>query len=258
MHVQRTSVALILSILLLVSGCASSNNPNDPLERFNRATFSFNDKLDKAILKPVAKGYNTLPKPARTGIHNAFNNLDDFTVLINDTLQGNFDLAARSTWRFVVNSTVGLFGLIDVAGYLGLEKHDNDFGITLARWGASVGTPYIVWPFLGPSTIRSTVGKTVDWSVFSIMRRIYPIRLRNQLLALNYIDTRATLLHDDKTISAASFDPYVFQRNAFLQHRSYLLEQLTGKPLNLQFNDYVLDGDDDLYLLDDEELNLDR
>ncbi len=243
-----------------LAGCANYHNAKDPYESFNRISYKINDGLDKAVIKPVATGYNkAVPAPARKGVYNALNNLYDVTVGINDVLQGNVDLAARSTTRVVVNTTFGLLGLFDVAGYMGLPRHENDFDITLAKWGVDKdnSSHYIVWPVFGPSTTRATIGMAVDYNFFSVLRQITPADTRNQLLALSTVDARANLLHVDKTIDSATFDPYVFQRDAYLQHRSYLLSQLTGKQsANGATNtpDHSNTKHDDLYLLDEETL----
>ncbi|MCW8983187.1 MAG: VacJ family lipoprotein, partial [Gammaproteobacteria bacterium] len=161
---------LLVTLILLSSGCSMTPSVDDgerspdPWEGMNRSINSFNEKLDEALLKPVAKGYQAItPEPVDKGISNFFSNLDDVTVFINDLfqlklIQGTSDLA-----RFTVNSTVGIFGLFDVAEMIGLEKHNEDFGQTLGFWGAPEG-PYLVLPFFGPSTLRDGPSKVlVDW-----------------------------------------------------------------------------------------------
>ena len=151
---------LILNFILL-SACASvpgGPTEGDPFESYNRAMFSFNEGLDEYLLRPVAEGYDAvMPKPVKTGISNFFSNIGDLFVILNDLLQFKFKQAIEDTSRFIFNSTIGLYGLIDVATPMGLPKHDEDFGQTLATWGVGDG-PYIVLPFFGPRTMRGTAG----------------------------------------------------------------------------------------------------
>ena len=142
----RTSFLLGLLSLALLGGCASTNNPRDPLEPFNRAIYQFNDGLDKAIMKPVATVYKeVLPEFARTGVTNFFNNLYDIITALNNLLQGKISDAVSDVGRLAVNTTIGVAGLIDVATEIGLEKHKEDFGQTLGRWGIGDG-PYLQRP----------------------------------------------------------------------------------------------------------------
>src|SRR5450759_1579188 len=156
-----------LGLLLLTAlvGCATTGgNPHDPLEGYNRAMFGFNDGVDKAIIKPVASGYKTvMPEFARTGVTNFFDNLGDLWIGINNVLKGKVDAGASDFGRFAVNSTVGIRGLVDIASNAGLEKHNEDFGQTLGRWGVDSGA-YVVLPLLGPSSVRDGISRlVVDW-----------------------------------------------------------------------------------------------
>ena len=210
--------------LLLVSGCASTNNPRDPLEPINRAVYQVNDTLDKVVMKPVATVYKTvLPQFVRTGVTNFFSNLYDILTALNDLLQGKFGDALSDTGRIAVNSTVGVLGLIDVGTEIGLEKHKEDFGQTLGRWGFADG-PYLQVPLFGPSSFRDIVGTFVDFKadpIKWIWRDHVPTR--NSLWGLSIVNLRANLLDSTKILEEAALDPYEFQRDAYLQRRRNLV-----------------------------------
>ena len=220
----RCSCVLALLSLVLLGGCASTKNPRDPLEPLNRAVYHLNDGLDKVVLKPVATAYKTvLPQFVRTGITNFYNNLYDVLTALNNLLQGKVGDAVSDVGRIVVNTTVGLAGFIDVATEVGLEKHKEDFGQTLGRWGINSG-PYLQVPFLGPSSFRDSVGSAVDFKLDPI-RLIWRnhIRTRNSVWALYIINLRANLLDSTKILDEAALDPYEFQRDAYLQRRRNLV-----------------------------------
>ena len=213
----------LLSVTLF-GGCASTNNPRDPLEPLNRAIYTVNDGLDKVIMKPVATAYKTvLPQFVRTGVTNFFNNLYDILTALNNLLQGKLADAASDVGRIAVNSTVGVLGLVDVGTEIGLEKHREDFGQTLGRWGLGSG-PYLQLPFFGPSSVRDGVGQFVDFKVDPI-RWIWRdhIATRNSLWGLYYVNLRANLLDSTKILEEAALDPYEFQRDAYLQRRRNLV-----------------------------------
>ena len=237
-------ILLVISSAILIlsnTGCATLDgpaDPNDPLESYNRAMYQFNETFDTYIFKPVAQGYDTItPAPVQKGISNFFRNLDDVLVIVNDLLQLKFKQAASDTGRFLINSTLGLFGLIDWATDMGLEKHNEDFGQTLGYWGVPSG-PYFVLPILGSSTIRDTAGFAVDESYFDpIYKQIedgYPVSSRPDEAAvwsmtiLKAVDIRANLLKGKKVMDEAALDPYVFLREAYLQRRKDLVYD--GKP----------------------------
>jgi phospholipid-binding lipoprotein MlaA len=201
-----------------LTGCASTaNNPKDPFEGFNRAMFSVNEGLD-AVAKPIAEGYDAaLPQPVKTGIGNFFGNIADPWIAINNLLQGKFTDGVSDFARVFVNTTAGIVGLIDVASYLGLEKHAEDFGQTLGRWGLDTG-PYLYWPIIGPRNVRDTFGFAADAWADPLMRA-HDVRARNTLTAVRFIDVRASLLPADKVVEAAAFDKYSYIRNAYLQMR---------------------------------------
>ncbi len=213
---------LIVLAAVALTGCASTHakNPADPLESFNRGVYQFNDTLDKAIAKPVAQGYNAvMPVPGKVMVSNFFSNLDDVLVTINDLLQLKFTQAASDGARFLINSTFGVFGLLDVASRL--EKHDEDFGQTLGYWGVGNG-PYLVLPFLGPSTVRDGVGLYAD-SQPSRISHINHMRTRNQLYLTKAINRRAQLLDQEKVLDEAAIDRYGFIRDAYLLRRESLV-----------------------------------
>jgi phospholipid-binding lipoprotein MlaA len=200
----------------------ADDDSRDPLEGFNRAMYRFNEKLDEYVLKPVAKGYRAvLPSPVRTGVGNFFSNLHEPIVVVSDLLQGKLVQALSDTGRFVANTTIGIFGLFDPATPLGLPKHHEDFGQTLGVWGVGEG-PYIVWPFLGPSTLRDTGGDLVDWQIYPPYQQ--PEGTRNTLIVVETVDTREKLLDaTDILEQAAGQDPYIFVRESYRQRRKNLV-----------------------------------
>lgn len=222
--------AYLISFLLL-AGCllsknvfadnVTTNNPVDPYENFNRGTYQFNKTLDKAVMKPVAVFYKKLlPWPVTKGVSNFFCNINQVPTIINDALQGNGYCVARDTTRLIINTTVGLGGLIDVASCRDLPNHSQDFGLTLAKWGYKCSN-YLVLPLLGPSTIRDTIALPVDYYVFSVYPYIFPdFWTRASLLGLYFIDERSQLLAFEGVMKEAAVDEYAFQRDAYLQHRA--------------------------------------
>ena len=205
--------------IALLSGCASTTTSKaDPLEGLNRATYAFNDAVDRAVLEPVAKGYQTVtPGFVRAGVTNLFTNIGDVATSLNNLLQGKPSDAASDAGRFIINSTLGVLGLFDVATPMGLEKHDEDFGQTLGKWGVSSG-PFLMIPLMGPSTLRDAVGRPVD-GYAGYFRYIDHIRTRNATFALEIIDLRAHFLGASSTLDAAALDKYQFIRDAYLQRR---------------------------------------
>ncbi len=216
---------LLLLAAALVAGCAGTpvRDERDPLEGFNRAVYQFNDDIDRAVMRPVAEGYQKItPRFIDDGITNFFNNLNDVTVLINDLLQLKFAQAASDLSRLAWNSTVGLLGFIDVATPMGLEKHNEDFGQTLGYWGVGPG-PYLVLPFLGPSSVRDGFGTAVDYYGANPVSDLEDPETRWGLIALNLVDTRAGLLRASRVLDTAALDPYAFLRDAYLQRRQNLV-----------------------------------
>jgi phospholipid-binding lipoprotein MlaA len=217
-------------------------NPNDPYEPFNRVMFQFNEVLDRVILKPLGELYNhIMPKPLATGFTNFYNNIDTVPTVLNDVLQGNFYQATNDTWRLGVNSTVGLLGFVDVGSRIGLEPNSEDFGLTLAHWGYT-NSNYLVLPFLGPGTVRDQIGFPINYYFLSIYPYVTPIQARYELYFYGVLVRRADLLRYEGFMEQAALDKYVFIRDAYMQHRSYLIER--NKELG------------DPYLTKDQEENL--
>jgi phospholipid-binding lipoprotein MlaA len=215
-------------IALALTGCATNGDPRDPLEPMNRAIHGFNEGFDRYLLRPVAEGYDTImPTFAQTGVRNFFANLDDITVVANDILQFKLEQGARDFMRLAFNSTFGMFGLLDVAGEMGLKKNNEDFGQTLGRWGVGTG-PYLVLPIMGPSDIRDTAGFLVDSSYTDLVRNHDDVSTRNPVLALRLISRRADLLDAKRAMDAAALDGYEFSRDLYLERRRGLVHD--GKP----------------------------
>jgi phospholipid-binding lipoprotein MlaA len=212
--------ARVAALIMVVglAGCATTNNPNDPLEGFNRAMFSFNDTVDRAAVKPVAQAYEkVLPSFVQTGIGNFFGNLGDLWTMVNQLLQGNGADGASDFMRVAVNSTFGLGGLLDVSTEARLPKHKADFGQTLGVWGVGAG-PYVVLPVLGPSTVRDTVALPVD-AYGDVWRYKRPVGWRNVGYGVRLIDRRAQLLNAGDLLDDAALDKYQFVRDAYMQRR---------------------------------------
>ena len=228
MHENSTSLfkkCMLIICLVCLSACASlPNGPSekDPLESYNRAMFGFNEGLDKYLLKPVAEGYDTvLPGPVKTGVSNFFSNIGDLFVIINDLLQFKLTQALADTGRFFFNTTLGLYGLIDVATPIGLHKHHEDFGQTLATWGVGSG-PYFVLPFFGANTLRSSGGLFVE-SIYDPVYNVKDNNTRYATISLTTIDTRYKLLKTSRVVEQAAVDKYSFVRDAYIQHRNNLI-----------------------------------
>ncbi len=211
------STALVILFILAMAPAAHAG-AEDPLEPVNRVTFGFNKAVDSLVLKPVASTYDRLaPRFVRQGIKNVFNNLDDVRVSLNFLAQGEVDEAARNLGRFVVNSTVGVAGLVDVAGnQLGVSKQRNDFGLTLAHYGLDSG-PYLVLPFFGPSSVRDSIGLGFDSAVDPVVQANH-ISTRNTAAGMEAVDFRASLLGLDAFVIG---DEYLFVRELYKQRREY-------------------------------------
>ncbi len=215
-------VLCAIGVTLVLTGCATSGNPKDPIEGFNRAMFAINDGVDQTIVRPVAVGYDTvMPSPLKKGVTNFFGNIADLFIGVNNLLQGKVSSGVSDFGRVLVNSTVGLLGLIDVASDIGMEKHDEDFGQTFGRWGIGSGA-YVVLPLLGPSTVRDSIGLVADMKTNPIPY-LDNVSARNSLLALNLVDKRAGFLAADKVVEAAALDKYSYIRDAHLQRRRNLI-----------------------------------
>ncbi len=248
---------LTLALVITCSGCATlegPENPDDPYERFNRSMYAFNDTIDVYAMKPIAKGYQTItPDAVDKGISSFFSNLDDIIVLINDLLQLKLQQAASDATRIVFNTFFGLLGFIDVSTGVGLPKHNEDFGQTLGYWGVGSG-PYIVLPFLGPSSVRDGIGFTVDTAEFDLINNELNGKEKYGVLAVKYIDKRADLLSATNIIDETSPDPYAFIRDAWVQRRLNLVHD--GAPPDDEFSDEELFEDD--LLMDDPGTNIEN
>lgn len=215
---SASRLAAVLLLATALSGCATSGNPKDPIEGFNRAMFAFNEGVDTVIIKPVAQGYDAvMPDPVRTGVTNFFGNIADFFIGVNNLLQGKPDQAVGDLGRVLVNSTVGILGVVDVASGMGLEKHEEDFGQTFGRWGVGDGA-YVVLPIFGPHSVRDTAGLVLDMAADPV-GNLDHVATRNTLTVLRLVDTRADLLPADKVIEEAALDKYSYVRDGYLQRR---------------------------------------
>ncbi len=214
-----------ISLLLILSaGCAGTQNrhtdpENDPWEGFNRKVHSFNMALDKGVARPVAKAYRTvLPNPVQNGVRNFFRNLDYPVTFINQVLQGKFKQSGISTGRFLINTTIGVLGVFDVATKMGIADYDEDFGQTLAKWGYQ-DSRYLVLPFFGPSTLRDGVGR----SFYGYAHPVSYVAREDHLytpMVVDLIQTRAAFLNQDETLADA-YDSYTLVRDAWLQNREF-------------------------------------
>jgi len=220
----RTSLAALAAIFFL-AGCASipsgKADPRDPLERFNRSVYRFNVGADRAVFRPAAKAWRAVvPRPVRRGLSNFVGNLEYPVTIVNDLLQGKLADGGRDFTRLLINSTAGL-GFFDPATKAGFERHDEDFGQTLGKWGVPPG-PYLMLPLFGPSNFRDGPAALVD-EYTNGRHYLQDSDLRWGLWAVDKLELRASLLDADATLKR-SYDPYAFVRNAWLQRRQYLVK----------------------------------
>lgn len=221
---SRAVRGALLCAIVLLQACATVANPNprDPMESWNRGVFQFNDAVDRAVVKPVATAYrDVLPHWLRSGVNNFFGNLEDLWSGVNNALQLRGQDTADSFGRVLINTTMGLGGVLDVASEMNMDRHPANFGLTLGRWGVGPG-PFVVIPFLGSSTLRDTVALSVDIPANPV-RRVEDDATRNGLTVLKLIDTRATYLRAGEVVEDAALDKYSFTRDAFLQRRRNLV-----------------------------------
>lgn len=221
---QRLSRLFLCSAALLLGACASgpNANPRDPLEPLNRGIYSFNDALDRSVVKPVATAYrDVLPRPVRTGVNNFFDNLQDAWSFVNQALQLKGEAAGNSLVRVGVNTVFGLGGVLDVASEMRIPRQTEDFGQTLGYWGIGPG-PYVVLPLLGPSTLRDTAVLPVD-SAGNTVSQLEHVPTRNSLTGLSLVNRRARLLDATQMLDEVALDPYTFTRDAYLQRRRNLV-----------------------------------
>lgn len=241
-HLRPIRPVMILTLCLsLLSGCATTTaewaDPADPLEGMNRSIYQFNETLDRYLLKPVAEGYaDYTPAPLQRGVGNFFANLTDLRSAANNLLQMKIGRGLSDISRVLINTTVGVGGVLDVATSADIPRYDEDFGQTLGYWGIEPG-PYLVLPFLGPSSLRDTFGLVGDWYADPVTY-IDPDGIRIPLKVLNLVDQRAQLLGASNMLETAAIDPYSFTRNAYLQRR--LSKVYDGNP-PVDFEDFMFE-----------------
>jgi phospholipid-binding lipoprotein MlaA len=229
--------------VLLLTGCATvpsgKPDPRDPWERFNRSSFAFNDRLDRAVAKPVAKAYKKVtPRVIRTGVSNFVSNLGSITTIVNDVFQGKVRDAGRDTGRFLLNSTIGLGGLFDPASAAGIERGNEDFGQTLGKWGVKSG-PYLMLPILGPTTVRDGLARIPDQFTDPVMY-LEDDSTRYIINGIEFVDLRAGLLDLDAQLER-SYDRYAFVRNAWLQRREFLVTDGNVEDQSLELEQDVME-----------------
>ena len=234
----RNNLLITISILSL-STHAFGDEVNDPFENLNRKTFEFNEKMDKKILKPIAETYSELPPKIKLGFSNFFNNLEEVDTFVNQFLQGKPKESINDLTRFIINTTIGLGGFIDVASKVGLERHEEDFGQTLAVWGVGQG-PYIMLPILGPSTLRDTLSRPVS-SFLSVTFHMTETDVNLALKGMDAIETREKLLDVEALLSG---DKYAFVKDAYIQSMYYEIKD--GEDVE---DDFINDMDD--FLIDE-------
>jgi len=237
---------MVLLSTLVLQGCivTKGSNPDDPYEAINRKIYRFNTTLDSIFLKPPAKLYvAVVPAKIRAGVNNAYNNVNMIPTVGNDILQAKGQDVIKDTWRFIINTTIGMGGIFDPASTFGLPPHSNDLGLTFAQWGDKK-SPYIMLPFLGPSTIRDGMGLLFEYTFLTPYPYIRTDEVIYGLVVLRYIDLRSQMF-DAERLMANAIDKYSFMRDAYLQHRNFLIngeQQDTG----------------DLYVDDEAEENNDK
>lgn len=220
---------LALACVAALQGCATVAQPDarDPLESFNRTIFGFNEKVDQVVLKPVATGYKAItPNWLRKGVGNFFNNLEDMWSAVNNGLQGRGQDFSDSAGRVMINTTIGLLGVMDVASDLSIDRHTADFGQTLGRWGVPPG-PYVVLPIMGPRTLREVAGLPVDFQ----LAPLYTVGNQDAhtwLPVVDVVDIRAKYLNAGDVLDGAALDSYSFRRDAYLQRQRNI--QFDGNP----------------------------
>jgi phospholipid-binding lipoprotein MlaA len=241
--------AIALGGCIALAGCATlpsgKPDPSDRFERFNRAVYKFNTAIDHAVLRPIARTYvRVTPRPVRTAISNVVTNLGYPVTLVNSFLQGRLDDGMTDTARLLVNSTIGLGGLFDPATGMGLDRHEQDFGLTLGHWGVHSG-PYLMLPLLGPSTVRDGFGLVPDYLLLHEIETVKAFKNNPyaewSLFSITVINRRAQLLDEDPILER-SYDPYAFLRGAYLQRREYLIHGAADTSPEQQFPDSDLQG----------------
>lgn len=224
---------LFVLLLSLAGGCATTGtgDPRDPFEGFNRGVYSFNKTMDEALFDHVGNFYKAItPNVVDKGITNMFSNMNDIAVIANGLLQLKINQALTDTLRFIYNSTFGLLGFFDISTPIGMPKHDEDFGQTLAVWGFDSG-PYLMIPFFGPTTVRDATGFIVDRGVLSPLFYINDAELKAGLMTMNYIDFKADLLSTKEVLGEAALDEYDFVKNAYFEKRASMINGESPPPV---------------------------
>lgn len=230
-HARAIAAIGLWLCLAVLQGCATTGgaaaDPRDPWEGMNRKVYAFNEAVDDAVVRPVAQAWAELmPAFVRTGVRNFTGNLGDVWTTVQSALQLKGQAAVESLMRVAINSTLGLYGVLDIASEAGLEKRREDLGQTLGHWGIRPG-PYVVLPLLGPATLRDSVALPVDWQA-SPGRYFSDNTSRTAVVLINLTETRAGLLNATAAVRQASLDPYSFMRDAWLQKRQN--EVYDGQP----------------------------
>ena len=230
--------AFVFIYIFIFSSFLLSDEVKDPFENLNRKTFEFNENLDEKFARPVAEAYSKFPPKIKIGISNFFNNLEEVDTFVNQLLQGKPKQSINDLTRFVINTTVGLGGFIDVASKIGLERHEEDFGQTLAVWGVGQG-PYVMLPVLGPSTLRDTLSRPVS-SFLSVTFHMTETDVNIALKGIDAIETRERLLDVESLLSG---DKYSFVKDAYIQSMNYEIKD------GIDVEDEFIDDMDD-FLID--------
>jgi len=251
MSFRRLASLFALWSIAASVGCATTKTNSDPWEPMNRGTFAFNEFADEWVVSPVARAWRfVLPNFVETGIDNFFQNAGAPVAVMNNVLQGELEEGYLQTWRFVLNSTFGIAGFIDVASLAGWPDHPEDFGLTLGTWGVGQG-PYLVLPVLGASSVRDTVGMTVDGTAAAYTYFV-PFYVPIAAKAVDLLNQRAIFFDEIAQSREEAFDFYVFVRNAYLQNRERRLRggpagRGRGAPIRAS------EEDDDLYYFDEDD-----
>ncbi|MDD5276583.1 MAG: VacJ family lipoprotein [Methylovulum sp.] len=239
-----------LAIAMTLVGCATPPaHQDDPWYSWNHGTQTFNDTVDKFIVKPLGQGYEYItPEPVNRGISNLFSNINDIGVTVNDMLQFKLLQGGMDASRFLLNTTVGVVGLFDVATPFDLPKHDEDFGQTLGYWGVGSG-PYLVLPFFGPSSPRDTVGRIGDALLNPLTYVSFMGTTASAATAgskvVDIADNRADMMRTEKIVDEASIDDrYDFIKNSYQQHREYLINDGNSPVDEIELEDDMSDGSD--------------